>query len=301
LTSHRSNGERHEPEEWTRAPLRPGPRVAIFCPQVAIVWPIPARSVAYRARCQNNLEQIGLALHNYQLTMGHFPADETYPTPASGTVSVFVALLPYIEQDTLTNQYLTNQGTAIQRQISIFDCASDPSVNVIVDGGPSPATFTYRYLVSYAFNYGTWFLYDWAQHQGGDGAFAINHPTKPGDFTDGMSNTLAAAEVKTGIGYIRSLKIPNTADPTNATLSATPADLLSLISATAAPQMSTFASTGGTLNSNPHLDYNNPTGAQSGLTTALPPNMATKITVAHQNAGTGTPVTRGGNQAPIAE
>ena len=67
---------------------------------------------------------------------------------------------------------------------------------VVDGGGPPPAAFTYRYPVTYGFNYGTWFLYDWASQIGGDGAFVINTPLRPAAFADGMSNTLAAAEVK---------------------------------------------------------------------------------------------------------
>ena len=48
-------------------------------------------------------------------------------------------------------------------------------IAVVDGGGPPPAPFTYRFPVTYGFNYGTWFLYDWAGHKGGDGAFAINN------------------------------------------------------------------------------------------------------------------------------
>ena len=43
-----------------------------------------------------------------------------------------------------------------------------------------------------------------------------------------------------------------------------------MIGARAAPQQSTFSRSGSTLNSNLHLDYNNPTVVQAGFTTCLP-------------------------------
>ncbi len=116
-------------------------------------------------------------------------------------------------------------------------------------------------------------------------------------FTDGLSNTLAASEVKaqtqsggfkTGIGYIRSLQIPNTTDPNNTTLPSSPSALLAMIGASPAPQTTAFSSDGSTLNSNLHLDYNNPTVTQAGFTTTFPPNSAMNVAVSNQNVGTGT-------------
>ena len=287
--------------------------IAIIAVLIGLLLPAvqKVRDAAARLQCQNNIKQIGLALHNYLSSNNTFPAAETYPPPAAGTLAVHVALLPYVEQGNLFNEYengTTSQAAAIQMKIPIFDCPSDPNVGAVVDGGgPPPTAFTYRYPVSYGFNYGTWFLYDWANHIGGDGAFVINIPLTPASFTDGLSNTLAAAEVKaqtqsggfkTGIGYIRNLQIPNTTDPNNTTLPANPAALLALIGANPAPQTTSFSSDGSTLNSNLHLDYNNPTVTEAGFTTAFPPNTPMTVAVSNQNVGTGTAATLGGNQVP---
>jgi hypothetical protein len=177
-------------------------------------------------------------------------------------------------------------------------------VEAVVDGGTVGA-FTYRYPVNFAFNYGTWFLYDWASNTAGDGAFVINKALATRAFTDGLSNTLAAAEVKaqiegggfkSGPGYIRSVSIPNTSDPTNSTLPASTSALLTSIGAAPAPQQTSLPA--ADFNANVHLDYNNPTVAQAGFTTTFTPNPQMMIYIASQDIGTGTSVYQGGNLVP---
>jgi prepilin-type N-terminal cleavage/methylation domain-containing protein/prepilin-type processing-associated H-X9-DG protein len=282
--------------------------IAIISILIALLLPAvqAARDAARRTSCANNIKQLGLALHNYQAAKTTFPAAEMYPAPSSGTVSIHVAILPFVEEATLYQQYLNSvsQGQAIQAQIHIFNCPSDPCVEAVVDGG-TPGAFTYRYPVNYAFNYGTWYLYDWPTGTGGDGAFVINKTLGPKAFTDGLSKTLAAAEVKaqiegggfkTGPGYIRSISKPNMPDPTNSTLPADPRALLTLVGAQPAPQQTSLG--GAMFNANLHLDYNNPTVAQAGFTTTFTPNTATMIYISGQDVGTGTPVSQGGNLVP---
>ncbi|HTQ40054.1 MAG TPA: DUF1559 domain-containing protein [Pirellulales bacterium] len=299
--------------EWAKAARRAFTLVellvviAIIGILIALLLPAvqAAREAARRATCANNIKQLGLALHNYQAAKVTFPAAETYPPPTNA-VSVHVAILPFVEEKNLYAQYedATTNGQAIQEQIHLYNCPTDPCVEAVVDGG-SPGAFTYRWPVNYAFNYGTWFLYDWANKIAGDGAFVVNKALGPKAFTDGLSKTLAAAEVKAqteangfknGPGYIRNLKIPNMSDPTNTTLLASTAALLTSIGAQPAPQITSFS--GSNFNANVHLDFNNVTVAETGFTTTFTPNPGMLISIVNQDIGTGTPVSQGGNLVP---
>jgi prepilin-type N-terminal cleavage/methylation domain-containing protein/prepilin-type processing-associated H-X9-DG protein len=281
--------------------------IAIIGILIALLLPAvqAARDAARRTSCANNIKQLGLALHNYQTAKRSFPIGETYPQPMP-TISIHVAILPFVEESILNALYQnTGGGTqSIQAQIPIFNCTSDPCVEAVVDGGTVGA-FTYRWPINYAFNYGTWFLYDWTNKTGGDGAFVINKAIRPKDFTDGLSNTLAAAEVKaqieggsfkSGPGYIRNQKIPNVSDVSNTTLPANPSALLTLIGAQPAPQQTSLG--GSNLNANLHLDYNAVSVVQAGFTTTFTPNPSMLIYVSGQDVGTGTSVYQGGNLVP---
>ncbi len=58
------------------------------------------------------------------------------------------------------------------------------------------ASGPYVYPQTYGFNFGSWLVYDPATGKDGDGAFYANSRLRPADYRDGLSNTLAAAEVK---------------------------------------------------------------------------------------------------------
>src|SRR5262245_39475981 len=78
--------------------------IAIIGVLVALLRPAAqvAREAARRMQCQNNLKQMGLAMHNFHDTFGRMP-----PCGQSNTANRWgwqVAILPYIEQANLFQQ-----------------------------------------------------------------------------------------------------------------------------------------------------------------------------------------------------
>jgi prepilin-type N-terminal cleavage/methylation domain-containing protein len=61
------------------------------------------REAAARTDCQNNLKQIGLALHNFHDTYHQFPSG-FYPTGTFTFTGWQLQILPFLEQEALWDQ-----------------------------------------------------------------------------------------------------------------------------------------------------------------------------------------------------
>ena len=131
--------------------------IAIIAVLIGLLLPAvqKVREAAARTKCQNNMKQLALGLHNYENTYGVFPPGASMDGPevsgipragAEPRAPWTVAILPYIEQQArydLFNQdqqfftmwscstcspSSTNRSAAQPRNIA-FECPSDPNSN----------------------------------------------------------------------------------------------------------------------------------------------------------------------------
>ncbi|WP_439631878.1 DUF1559 domain-containing protein [Gemmata sp.] len=209
--------------------------IAIIAILIGLLLPAvqKVREAASRMKCQNNLKQIGIALHAHHDTLQKFPpgyarsrlADQSPPESPVTFWSYFI--LPYMEQGALFNRaplVLTpnwtdggNYQSLAEAQVSMFRCPSTTDQPTYNSQGIAA-----RYAISYAANQtgdvgpdsvnggGS----EWAAHMDDNlsgangsfnirgsgnlyrfnGAFGFNTETKMSSITDGTSNTLGVSE-----------------------------------------------------------------------------------------------------------
>lgn len=225
-----------------------------------------ARESARSAQCRSNLKQIGIALHNYEITAQVFPPSASISLTSTGTWSVHARLLPFIDQADIYQQIRLdldwadplNQVTGVPRlAIPVYSCPSDPNGQRLYDAGPDEGIV---HPVNFGFNYGTWLIFDPTTSKGGDGCFYPNSSVRPANITDGQSHTLAASDVKSYQPNFRNSAIPNPTPPTDE------AYLASLAGAA-------FFELGPNLNDNGgHSEWCDGTVHETGLTTIFTPN-----------------------------
>lgn len=234
--------------------------IAIIAVLITLLLPAvqQAREAARRIQCRNNLKQFGVALHNYHETYATFPPACVLPlNQVSDSYSVHARILPYVDQANLQNlinfsiSYLF-QPQVPQSRIAMFLCPSE-----VNDQSNTAASLTH-YPSSYAANYGTWFAWNPNTGDTGDGAFGVNSRFSAADFSDGLSNSLGIAEVKTYQALLHDSGTPNSL---NAPPPTAPADVIAY---------------GGTFDTNfAHTQWVSGKMVQTGMTTTFTPNTTT--------------------------
>ncbi len=250
--------------------------IAIIAVLIALLLPAvqAAREAARRTQCVNNLKQIGLAVNNYETSVGALPM--TLAMSGIGNTvfydtgwSAQARILPFLEGNTLFNAanigiFKEDPGnsTVVMLTVAAFICPSE--IN--------PKPYTHDYGVSGVTNYGfcggDWFVW------GGFGAlqnrqgFGPNRSRRLAEFADGLSNTLFASEVKAHqtASNCRFTTLPTVNDPNNI-----PSPLADPF--TVAPEYDN----GGCITQNQaefHTEWSDGHVHTGGFTTAWPPNKA---------------------------
>ncbi len=178
--------------------------IAIIAILIGLLVPAvqKVREAAARMKCQNNLKQIGLALHNHHDTLGKFPSSGSFTSSGAGSgFSAHVFLLPFIEQDNLYKSIDFTVSASDQTKnvgprsavIPTYQCPSDPMNNLPAGWGGN----------NYRANNGCNLLNSYgASDPAGvnaalpppNGGFFTNSTYRMADISDGTSNTAAFSE-----------------------------------------------------------------------------------------------------------
>jgi prepilin-type N-terminal cleavage/methylation domain-containing protein/prepilin-type processing-associated H-X9-DG protein len=187
--------------------------IAIIAILIGLLLPAvqKVREAAARAKCSNNLKQIGIAMHTYNDTMGSLPKGDHW----NWGWTWHAHILPYIEQGPLYNVLLPalnapTDGTcslgataviqqAVGTKITTFICPSDPGPETFVSGSVT------RYCSNYNGNAGVGIIQGSANQTDQDmrnlnGVLYSNSNVRITDMTDGTSNTLVAGDVQKSPG-----------------------------------------------------------------------------------------------------
>jgi prepilin-type N-terminal cleavage/methylation domain-containing protein/prepilin-type processing-associated H-X9-DG protein len=174
--------------------------IAIIAVLVGLLLPAvqKVREAAARAKCANNLKQIGVGIHNYHNAQGYLPAGAAvditkHCSSGSGDCrgnATFTVILPYLEQGNVFNRYNLDLGWPANNTLlgnivmPLYVCPSNSKWNLYphrkdyfgVAGGATPVS------------------HGWRGDVYTDGVFNINSRISFSNVSDGTAFTLMVGE-----------------------------------------------------------------------------------------------------------
>lgn len=157
-----------------------------------------AREAARRMQCSNNLAQIGIAHHTFELSYGTLPSGVTNPEgpiryePIGNHTSWTVRLLPYLEQTMLYQSYDMEKGVYASENLRLrglnvgtFTCPSDGNLYLTNSDGVKIPTSNYA---------GSHHSKEAPIDVSNDGVLFLNSHLPFNEIKDGLSNTILISE-----------------------------------------------------------------------------------------------------------
>ena len=196
--------------------------IAIIAVLIGLLLPAvqKVREAANRAKCSNNLKQIGLALHSYHDVNGHVPKNTLVVITSTQWIRTNWSwhIMPYIEQDNLYrsidlniglggNNWKSVNGEAFRTIVPTYQCPSDVGGRVTAVGYKDDAianyaacfspdgTFVERTVSPASVFNNVLGAAAWMNPATRIALFNINVKRSFTDVTDGLSNTVVVSEV----------------------------------------------------------------------------------------------------------
>jgi prepilin-type N-terminal cleavage/methylation domain-containing protein len=199
--------------------------IAIIGVLIALLLPAvqAAREAARRIQCTNNMKQMGLALLNYESSVGALPMSMVVWGSGNTTTdltgwSAQARVLPFLEANPIYNgaNFSVSKedpvnATIITLSLNTFICPSE------IKPWPSLHDYGSAGVINYGVCQGDWFVWGGFNGLQNRTAFGPNRSRRLAEFTDGLSQTLLAAEVKAyqASSNCRHITLQSVTDPNN--------------------------------------------------------------------------------------